>query len=513
MHNKRFLLTQFMKLSFQALMYVLLFVSFFALLSITNPQIINLSRTAGTTMATFSIIVFILRFVYGGYEISDKKPRTVFSSLLLATLMADIVTYFQLQIMNVNPYNNPTLILLGEDLWLLCGAILLQITVIYLFVTLGYKLYFQINPPQKSCIITSSQELARHVAEKMASFRRKFDLCDVVHYECPDVEAVIKAHDVIFLAGIPDTEEGQLQNLCYNLNKSIYLLAELEDVIISTAQQSILDDTPFLYIHPVDPTLMQQFVKRSIDIFISVLGLLICSPLMLVTAIILLCSGNGPVLFRQKRATIHGNTFEIIKFRTMYHQDAAMDQMSAQQNDERITPFGRVLRKFRIDELPQLFNVLLGDMSIVGPRPEMLENVVKYEQEVPEFKYRQQMKAGLTGMAQIDGKYNTSPKDKAILDLMYIENFSLAMDFKLILRTLTVFFRRDSTEGFSAAKRVACPKMRTEKAPESMEAPSMAVAVKGKKTPTKAFPNESTTSADPPVAKEETADGPIRAAL
>lgn len=464
MHNKRFLLTQLMKLSFQILLYGLLFFSFFSILSITNPQIINLSRTAATTMATFAVIMAILTFVYGGYDIGDKKVRSVFSSILISTLFADVITYLQLQIMNVNPANNDHLILWGEDLALLGIVVVLQVGLIYFLVSMGYHFFFKINPPQDCCIITSSQELAIHVAEKIASFRRKFKLCDVVHYECDDIQDTIKKHDIIFLAGIPDTEEGQLQNFCYGLNKTIYLLAELEDVVISTAHQNILDDTPFLYIHRVEPTLVQRFTKRTSDIVISLLGLILTSPVMLIAALCIFFSSNGPVFFKQSRATIHGKVFQIIKFRTMYveEDEGAAKQVSASENDHRITPLGRVLRKYRIDELPQLYNVLRGDMSMVGPRPEMLENVEKYEQEVPEFKYRQQMKAGLTGLAQIDGKYNTAPKDKAILDLLYIENFSIPMDIKLILRTLTIFFRRDSTEGFAASPKTVCPKMRTE---------------------------------------------------
>ncbi len=502
MRNKRFLLTQLMKLSFQSLMYIMLFLSFFAILSQTNPQIINLSRTAATTMATFVVIIVILRIVYGGYDIEDKKPRSVFASILITTLMADVVTYFQLQIMNVNPANNDRLILFGEDFWLLCGAIVLQIGIIYFFATLGNRLYFKINPPQKSCVITSSQELALHVAEKMSSFRKKFFLNDVVHYECPDMEATIREHEVIFLAGIPDTEEAQLKNLCYSLNKAMYLLAELDDVIISTAQQSILDDTPFLYIHRSQPTLMQLFCKRCIDILASLLGLALLSPLMLATALVLLFSRGGPVFFRQKRATIHGRVFEIIKFRTMYQEDPQSGPVSALENDSRITPVGGFLRKYRLDEIPQLFNVLKGDMSMVGPRPEMLENVHKYEQEVPEFKYRQQMKAGLTGLAQIDGKYNTSPKDKAILDLMYIENFSLSMDLKLLLRTLTIFFRRDSAEGFVLAKRIACPRMRTQGEAGAGAAP----AVSGKVAAAKSKPEAR-------QPQEPVPEKPVRAAL
>lgn len=501
MQNRRFLFTQLMKITFQSLLYVLLFFSFFSVLSITNPQIINLSRTAATTMATFAVIVAILTFVYGGYDIANKKFRSVFSSILIVTLFADLITYFQLQIMNVNPEKNPHLILFGEDFALLCLVVLLQLGLIYFFVSIGYSVYYKINPPQRCCIISSSQELAAHVAEKVATFRQKFQLCDVVHYECPDVEKTIEEYDVIFLAGIPDTEEAHLENICYRRNKTIYLLAELEDVIISSAQQNILDDTPFLYIHRVELTLVQRLAKRFMDILISVVGLVVFSPVMLIAAACIFLSDRGPVFFRQKRATLNSKVFEIVKFRTMYHEAGAQpEQFSVQEDDQRITPLGRVLRKYRIDELPQLYNVLRGDMSIVGPRPEMLENVAKYEQEVPEFRYRQQMKAGLTGLAQIDGKYNTSPKDKAILDLMYIENFTLTMDFKLMLRTLTIFFRRDSTEGFaSGAKRAACPKIRTtalvREAPASAPAPT---------APTGA-------SSDPAI--ESSKESAIRAAL
>lgn len=462
MKDRRYLLTQAMKLMFQCLLYVSIFIAFFALLSITNPQIVNLSRTAATTMATFAIIVAILTNVYGGFDIDKKKARSVFASMLMTVIFADLITYLQLQIMNVNPFNNSRLILGGEDLVLLLIAMALQTAIIFAFTAAAYQLYFKINPPQKCCIVTSSQELADHVAAKMATFRQKYKLCDVVHYECDDVYDTIQRHEVVFIAGVPDTEEAALKSYCYKHGVSMYLLAEMEDVIISTAEQLVIDDAPFLHIHRVEVTPVQRFLKRASDIVLSLVGIVVTSPLMLAAGIAIALGRNGPVFFRQKRATVGGRVFEIIKFRTMYPGEAP--NVSAMKHDKRITPVGRVLRKFRIDELPQLFNVLMGDMSMVGPRPEMLENVDRYTQEVPEFEYRQQMKAGLTGMAQIDGKYNTTPKDKVIMDLMYIENFSLLMDAKLILRTFTVFLRRDSTEGFST-KRVKCPSMRVEAQP------------------------------------------------
>ena len=478
MHQSRFYRTQLTRLIFQTLLYISLFVSFFGLLSISNPQLLNLSRTAATTMGVFAVCLLGLTMVYGGFEIGRKLKRSVFASLSLTIFFTDAISYLFLQIMNVNPQNpeaNATLTLWGEDFYLLMCAFALQIFLLYVIISLAYFCYFRINPPRRCLIIASSQELADHVAAKLKSFPQRYRLNEVVHYQCPDVLETILEHDTIFLAGVPDTEEGALKAFCYQYNKSMYLMAELEDVIISTAESTVLDDTPFLHIHRTEMTLMQRFLKRAFDIAFSLTGLILFSPILLATAAALKLAGNGSVFFRQKRATINGNVFEIIKFRTMYEDSA---NVSVREGDDRITPVGRFLRKYRLDELPQLINVLKGEMSLVGPRPEMLENVERYIREVPEFRYRQQMKAGLTGLAQIEGKYNTSPKDKAILDLLYIENFSLGYDFKLLLRTFTVFFRKDSTEGF-CDKPIHCPPMRTAPLEEASEAdgPQMPVAL------------------------------------
>ena len=458
--KNRYFQSQLLATVFQSALYLFVFAAFFLLLSVTNPQIINMSRTAAITMATFAVVLFILTNVYGGYKLGINKPRSVFFSILISVVMTDIVTYIQLQIMNVNPANNPHLILFGEDFLLFCLILLIQTSVIFFFVKLGHVFYFRINPPERCCIIASSQEQADHIAEKINSFTQKYKLCDVLHYNCDDLLETIQQHDVVFLSGIPDTEEAQIEAFCYKHGKSMYLLAELEDVIISSSSQVVIDDTPFLFTRRLEPTLTQRFLKRAMDIVISSIGILALSPLMLAAAVSIKLTSKGPVFYRQARATLNGEVFKIIKFRTMYEQADDCQVESACENDARITRAGRVLRKYRIDELPQLFNVFVGDMSMVGPRPEMLENVDRYTREVPEFVYRNQMKAGLTGQAQIDGKYNTSPKDKVILDLLYIEKFSLSLDIKLMLRTLTVFFRHDSTEGFQTLKQPSPMKMR-----------------------------------------------------
>jgi lipopolysaccharide/colanic/teichoic acid biosynthesis glycosyltransferase len=157
---------------------------------------------------------------------------------------------------------------------------------------------------------------------------------------------------------------------------------------------------------------------------------------------------GGKVFFIQERVKEGEDTFNIIKFRSM--KETKDDEvLPATKDDDRITKVGRFIRNWRIDEIPQLINVLKGDMSIVGPRPERKEHVEIYSRDIPEFKYRLRVKAGLTGLAQVYGKYNTTAYDKLKLDLIYIQNFSLILDLKIILRTIQILFKKESAEGFT----------------------------------------------------------------
>ena len=208
-----------------------------------------------------------------------------------------------------------------------------------------------------------------------------------------------------------------------------------------------LDDKSLVMHIAKDLTMEQRIVKRLMDISISLLALVVSSPIMLACAVAIKAEDGGKVFYKQKRLTKYGRVFQVYKFRTMKEENSV--HKSVTENDDRITKVGGILRKFRVDELPQMLNILKGDMTVVGPRPEMLENVEKYTEELPEFSYRLRMKAGLTGLAQISGKYNTSPKDKLVMDLMYIENYSIWQDLKLIFQTITVFLKAsESTEAF-----------------------------------------------------------------
>ena len=200
---------------------------------------------------------------------------------------------------------------------------------------------------------------------------------------------------------------------------------------------------------------MQRIIKRTMDIVLCSLAMVVAAPIMLVVAAAIKLEDGGPVFYKQDRLTRGGREFKILKFRSMIvDAEKYAGAVLASGNDPRITKVGKVIRATRLDELPQLLNILKGDMSIVGPRPERKCFAEEYAKEIPEFTYRTKVKGGLTGYAQVYGKYNTSAYDKLRLDLMYIENYSLLLDIKLIILTLRIIFSKDSTEGIDKAREI-----------------------------------------------------------
>lgn len=429
-------------------LFAILFALFFLLFSIENQQILRLSRTAGVTMVTFVILEISLMSVYGGYAIGKQKSKPIIHSMVLATVITDLVTHLQLSIMNTNANNNQVFRFADPMMLLVC--IILQVIAIIIFTYGGNYIYFKLNPPEKCCIITSSQYSLNKILPKVQKYGMQYKVCDIIDYQEKDIYDVIARNDTVFLYDVPVESRSHLVEFCYDNLKNIYYNPELCDVVAINAKSVLLDDKTLICSQVKELSLEQRIVKRLMDLVISFVALVITSPIMLICAIAIKLDDGGPVFFKQQRATKDGFIFKVYKFRTMRVHDDTIPQSSATENDNRITRVGDILRKFRVDELPQMLNILKGEMSIVGPRPEMLENVYRYTEELPEFEYRLRVKAGLTGLAQVAGKYNTSPKDKLVLDLMYIEKYSIWQDIKLIFQTLVVFFKSsDSTEGFS----------------------------------------------------------------
>ena len=261
----------------------------------------------------------------------------------------------------------------------------------------------------------------------------------------------------------PDGKHG------YKIGKRTYVTPKISDIIVGGAEDIHLFDTPLYLIRARGLNFEERFFKRTMDIVCCLLALAVSWPFMIAIAVAIKAEDGGPVFYKQRRCTRDNREFNILKFRSMI-VNAEKDGRSipAVDHDPRITKVGRVIRALRVDELPQIFNILSGKMSIVGPRPERIEHVQKYTQEIPEFAFRAKVKGGLTGYAQVYGKYNTTAYDKLKLDLMYIEHYSFMLDCKLILMTVATMFKKESTEGFDKQIEVA------EKAAESTEAKQIA---------------------------------------
>ncbi len=426
-------------------LFASLFGIFFGIFGIRNPWLFNFSRTTGVTMVTFVVLGIALMSVYGGYAIGAQKSKPIVHSMALATVITDLVTHLQLSIMNTSEKNNDHFVYETPHLLLL--VMVLQILVIIFFAYFGNYVYFSIEPPEHCCVLSSSRESLGHIIPKILRFRKQYEVDEIVRYDAENVLDVIERNDTVFLYDVPDEARTRLINFCYQRQKNIYYNFEVRDVVSEGAGTVTLDDETLVMYMAKDLTFEQRIVKRLMDIFISLVALILTSPIMLFCAIAIKAEDGGKVFYKQKRLTKYGRVFEVYKFRTMKEENSIHKSVTA--DDDRITRIGKWLRKFRIDELPQMLNILKGDMTVVGPRPEMLENVEKYTKELPEFSYRLRMKAGLTGLAQIGGKYNTSPRDKLVMDLLYIENYSIWQDLKLIFQTFTVFLKAsESTEAF-----------------------------------------------------------------
>ena len=419
----------------------------FGLLSIHNFQILVPSRTAAVTALTFVICGLFLTQIYGNYDIGKRKSKPIVHSLTLAIIFTDIITFVMLIIMNMNEVNNNSLYKYWkEDLLLTLLSMILQIILIVIFTYGGHAIYFSFVEPERCLVITGESSDIRAMKRGINKYKKQYRIEKIMSYRDEKLWENIRQMETVFLHDIPQAKKTEIVAYCYEKMINVFYTPEIVDIVNLHSRLAVLDDVSMVASEVKELSVEQRIVKRAMDIVVSLLGLIVLSPVLLICAIVIKAGDGGSVLFRQNRVTVGGKIFTIYKFRTMIEN---ADQHLVTDHDNRITKAGAVLRKYRLDELPQLFNILKGDMSLVGPRPEMTEYVYVYSETLPEFQYRHRVKAGLTGYAQITGKYNTSSKDKLIMDLMYIENFSLWNDIKLIFQTVLVLLRADdSTAAF-----------------------------------------------------------------
>lgn len=409
------------------------------------------TRTSFITLGVFTLVYMMMSIIYGGFDIGKRKSKPIIYSFVLSVFFTDIAAHFFMCIMNITVVHNGKFVYDYPLLLLL--TYIIQIFIIVVFTYGGNYLYFSANKPHDSIIITRKGEQTDSIISKIGRYKKQYNITETVFINDPDILKKIDKADSIFFYNLSVPERNAFVEYCYHCKKDIYYSVELSDIVSLGSHRVYFDDKSMVYAPVKGLTFEQRVIKRIMDLVIAGFGLIITSPIFLITALCIKLEDGGPVFYKQERATYAGKIFNVIKFRSMKVEDGSIHK-SVTKNDDRITRTGRIIRKFRIDELPQLINVIKSDMSIVGPRPEMVENVEKYTKELPEFAYRQRAKAGLTGMAQIYGKYNTSPKDKLIFDLIYINEYSVWLDIKLIFRTLLVLLTPDkSTEAFEDNKK------------------------------------------------------------
>ena len=409
------------------------------------------TRTSFITLGVFTLVYMMMNIIYGGFDIGKRKSKPIIYSFVLSVFFTDIAAHFFMCIMNITVVHNGKFVYDYPLLLLL--TYIIQIFIIVVFTYGGNYLYFSANKPHDSIIITRKGEQTDSIVSKIGRYKKQYNITGTVFIDDPDILKKIDKVDSIFFYNLSVPERNAFVEYCYHCKKDIYYSVELSDIVSLGSHRVYFDDKSMVYAPVKGLTFEQRVIKRIMDLVIAGFGLIVTSPIFLITALCIKLEDGGPVFYKQERATYAGKIFNVIKFRSMKVEDGAIHK-SVTKNDDRITRTGRIIRKFRIDELPQLINVIKSDMSIVGPRPEMVENVEKYTKELPEFAYRQRAKAGLTGMAQIYGKYNTSPKDKLIFDLTYINEYSVWLDIKLIFRTLLVLLTPDkSTEAFEDNKK------------------------------------------------------------
>lgn len=409
--------------------------------------LLRISRTLAVTVLAFLMAYIFMSRIYGGFDIGKRKSKPIIYSQIAALLFTDLVAQVFLSVMLSNETSDNRFRL--ANFWLMLLAYVVQVLVL-IGLTYGFNaLYFRINAPANCLLVSQKGADYQSFVKEIQKFRKQFHLTRMVDYRHPELKRLIEQNDTIFFYGLtPEEREAGVLH-AYRKKKDIYYSLNLSDIVALRGQTVYYSDKSLIASPEHYMSFEQRCIKRAGDLFLSTLALVILSPVFLITALAIKLEDGGPVFYRQERVTFGGRIFEVLKFRSMRAEDGAK-HVSVSKDDDRITKVGRFIRKFRIDEIPQLINIIRSDMSLVGPRPEMVENVEKYTAEYPEFVYRERAKAGLTGMAQIYGKYNTSPKDKLMLDLSYIEQFSIWLDLKLMFRTVLVLFTpEESTEAFA----------------------------------------------------------------
>ena len=397
-------------------------------------------------VALYAVLYMIFGRVYGGFWISLNRISESVYSQALAVMMTSGIMYVVTVLLERQLPN----------IWPVLAAFAVQLVLSGMWSMAAHVAYYILFPATKTIIVYDERQGMEKLIQDYG-FEKKFTVIKTLTVEqCIGNIDLLHNAQTVFVSGVHSHERNIILKYCVEHGIMMYLVPRIGDVLMSGAQQMHMFHLPMLRVGRYNPSPWHTIAKRTFDIVSAGALFLVISPLMLITAIAIKTDG-GPVFYKQRRLTQDGKEFDVLKFRSM-RVDAEKDgvaRLSTGDKDDRITKVGHFIRKVRIDELPQLLNIIGGSMSVVGPRPERPEIASQYVKEMPEFSLRLQAKAGLTGYAQVYGKYNTTPYDKLQMDLMYISNPSFWEDLRIIFATIKILFVPESTEGVAEGQKTA----------------------------------------------------------
>ena len=400
-------------------------------------------------VALYAVLYMIFGRVYGGFWISLNRISESVYSQALAVMMTSGIMYVVTFLLERQLPN----------IWPVIAAFAVQLVLSGLWSMAAHVAYYMLFPATKTIIVYDERQGMEKLIQDYG-FEKKFTVIKTLKVEqCIANIDLLHNAQTVFVSGVHSHERNIILKYCVEHGIMMYLVPRIGDVLMSGAQQMHMFHLPMLRVGRYNPSPWHTIAKRTFDVVSAGALFLVISPLMLITAIAIKTDG-GPVFYKQRRLTQDGKEFDVLKFRSM-RVDAEKDgvaRLSTGDKDDRITKVGHFIRKVRIDELPQLLNIIGGSMSVVGPRPERPEIASQYVKEMPEFSLRLQAKAGLTGYAQVYGKYNTTPYDKLQMDLMYISNPSFWEDLRIIFATIKILFVPESTEGVAEGQKTAMRK-------------------------------------------------------
>lgn len=391
-------------------------------------------------LVLYAGMVVLISKLFSAFKVGYMRVLDVILSQVFSVLIVNAVAYLQLA-------------LIGRWKFLHYIEPMLRVTAINLvavvvWVIVMRLIYAHVYPPHEVLVIYDGIR-PDALTKKLSGRKDKYKISGSIPLSAgiDRIKEEIPKYQAIMIGDIPAHERNLFLKYCFELNLRCYCLPKISDIMVMSSEKIHMFDTPLLLFRNSGLTVEKQVIKRIFDVLCSAVMLVILSPLMLLIALLIKLYDGGPVFYRQPRLTKERKVFQVYKFRSMRVDSEKQGARLAMKGDSRVTPIGKVLRNIHFDELPQLLNIIQGDMSLVGPRPERPEIAAQYEKDIPEFSYRLKVKAGLTGYAQVYGKYNTTPYDKLKLDLTYIENYSFLLDLQLIATTVKILFQKENTEG------------------------------------------------------------------